>query len=463
MADSGKYVHLIHCLQQGYRNNNREASALSCDRYNITTAHEAILINSEFGCTFNSTSAEPVWFGQFTDLDNIISMSLELEIKNISSALLNDIGSGRFKYDTRLYGCYDSSACSDWIEVLAMNDEYIDFEDSYDSKDEVLRIALIGNTFQNQEALPTKGVVKSYIAIVRYAVEGVDSVPNLVDFTYKFETINKQSNQAADALTVIMQLLTIAFTVWYCRILFTASAQSDILPEQHWVIFYLFALILFQNPVYCVICWVREPSAVAVFSYYIIDSLSQTVFYVIWLLFADSLRRNRGKAMFYGPKLFFGVVIFAANVVILTYQFPTLSPIIDRNPLLAVYNWSGDTKRVLVGFSVLFLFLLWFWTIWWFFRLHSTGMALKQMRYMDTRYLQLSFRFFTLQATLVTLYYVVQYFVVIYFVLSRSSDGWVNDLNSVADTINTLFRQQTQSFGICAIPFYFTFLNHHIY
>lgn len=440
-------THFRLLLLQGYRNNNRKAGALSCDLYNRTTAFEAIDSFSEFGCTFNETSSEPAWIGQFTDLDNIISVSLELEIRNISSSALDNIDSGVFEYNVLLYGCYDSSNCRDWIEVLSMKNEALDFSDAYDSANKNLKFTLIGNTFQNQEALPARGIVKSYAVLVNYAVEGVGTVSSLDNFKYKFETIDRQSNKATDILTVIMQIFTIGFTVWFCNAIYKSSADSEVLPEQYWVIYYLIALILFQNPVYCVICWVNDPEPIAVYSYYIVDSLSQAAFYVIWLLFADGLQRNNWKALFYIPKLVFGLTIFASSVVVLTYQFPSLSPDIDRNPLLAVYNWSGETKKVLVGFCVVFLFLLWFWTLWWFYKLYQTGDSLKRVRYMDSRYLQLSFRFFSLQATLVTLYYIFQYFVVIYFILSRSSEGWVNDLNSVADTINTLFRQQTQNFG----------------
>ena len=284
--------------------------------------------------------------------------------------------------------------------------------------------------------------------VVRYSVQGFDTVSALDNFQYKFESIDRETNRVADGLTVTLQILTICFFAWYCNMLYTSSAETELLTEQYWVVFYLAALILFQNPVYCVICWLDDPGPVPVFTYYILDSLSQVAFYVIWLCFADGLKRSNWKKVFYIPKLVFGILIFTSNVVILIYQFPTLSPSIDRNALLAVNNWSGDTKRVLVGFSAMFLFLLWFWTMWWFFSLYYTGQVLKKRRYMDTRYLQLSFRFFSLQATLVTLYYVTQYFLISYLILARSTDGWVDDLNSVADTINTLFRQQTQNFGM---------------
>ena len=62
---------------------------------------------------------------------------------------------------------------------------------------------------------------------------------------------------------------------------------------------------------------------------------------------------------------------------------------------------------------------------------------------MNTRYLQLSFRFFIIQATLVTLYYVSQYSFVLYKIAPGSFPG----LTGLTNNINTLFRQQTQLFG----------------
>jgi hypothetical protein len=64
---------------------------------------------------------------------------------------------------------------------------------------------------------------------------------------------------------------------------------------------------------------------------------------------------------------------------------------------------------------------------------------------MSTRYIQLSYRFFTLQATLVTLYYLFQYVVVALFITQGVTTSY--DSTTLTDNINILFRQQTQLFG----------------
>lgn len=74
-----------------------------------------------------------------------------------------------------------------------------------------------------------------------------------------------------------------------------------------------------------------------------------------------------------------------------------------------------------------------------------TGRKLKKLPYMSTRYIQLSYRFFSLQATLVTLYYLFQYVVVIVFITQGVTSSY--DSVTLTDNINILFRQQTQLFG----------------
>jgi hypothetical protein len=61
--------------------------------------------------------------------------------------------------------------------------------------------------------------------------------------------------------------------------------------------------------------------------------------------------------------------------------------------------------------------------------------------------MQLSFRFFSLQATLVTIYYIAQYILVAYFISRDSTPGYATSLSDIADNINVMFRQQFQLFG----------------
>jgi hypothetical protein len=100
-----------------------------------------------------------------------------------------------------------------------------------------------------------------------------------------------------------------------------------------------------------------------------------------------------------------------------------------------VADWSHQTKMTFITFSIALIFLLWLWTFWWFYCLAGTGRALQKLPYMTTRYLQLSFRFFSLQATLVTLYYSLENVLILFYILQRSN--WRNmNLENVTDDIN---------------------------
>ncbi|CAM9374123.1 unnamed protein product, partial [Ectocarpus fasciculatus] len=213
-----------------------------------------------------------------------------------------------------------------------------------------------------------------------------------------------------------------------------------------WIICYFIALILYQNPLYFAASWFSSPPVGLVYAAYIVDAFGQTSFFVIWLLFADATRRRMMSAFdFYAPKICLGVVIFATNGAIISIQFPSIDPSNTRNPLTAVANWPEITKYAFTGLYLLFSVLLGVWFVFWARFLFKNGSTLQKLPYMSTRYLQLSYRFFFIQASLATLYYFFEYAVVVYFITENST--WHQDLNSTTDNINTLFRYQTQLMG----------------
>lgn len=76
-----------------------------------------------------------------------------------------------------------------------------------------------------------------------------------------------------------------------------------------------------------------------------------------------------------------------------------------------------------------------------------SGRKLNSLPYMNTRYLQLSYRFFLMQSYLLAAYFVFQYCFVIYFLLSETARGGVRTNVELTDYLNTLTKQQTQLFG----------------
>lgn len=449
--------------------------SFTSSNYNIpayTCGSSAAPVNAHgprAGSNYDGCSSGNRWNSTVIDLDNVISIELSVQQINVTSLLSGANSSFSIAYNVTLWACYDTDGCgqnfdyteeyttdgSVWQRVLDSS-ETADVDLARDltaASDGTLEVQLIQNTFQNQESIPTNGLVKAYYIVVYYLsapydlFTGEDSSTQQY-ITYEFDVVDRPRQPIADGFTLVLLVLTIAMLVWYVRVL---SAQQTVLSEQKWIVGYFVLVILFQNPVYCTITWYSEPpSAGAAFTSYMLSFLGQSGLFMLWLFFADPVhRKTQSKLFFYAPKLLIGLSIFTASVVVLTFQFPGLDPTHpQRNAVEAVQNWSDSLKLSFIAFTMLYLLLIWLWTIVWFVQLYRTGRKLKKLPYMSTRYMQLSYRFFVVQATLVTVYYVLQYAAVVYFISLGAHNGDnAYDLTNLTDNINTLFRQQTQLFG----------------
>lgn len=422
------------------------------------------------GSNYDGCSAGARWNSTVTSLENVISIQLDVQQINVTSLLVNASSTFDVVYNVSLWACYEADGCgqnfqtsdtyttdgSIWQKVLALGSQTITVEKDRDvtsANDGTLELELIQNTFQNQESIPTNGLVKSYYIEVYYLsapynlFTGEDSATQQY-ISYEFDVANRPRQPIADGFTLVLLVLTVVVLAWYVHVVWK---QKTMLSEQKWIIWYFILVILFQNPVYCIICWFKHPpTAGAAYTSYVISYLGQSGLFMLWLFFADPVRRKlKSKLFFYLPKLLLGLFIFTSSMVILTFQFPGLDPTTpSRNAVEAVQNWSDSLKLSFIAFTMIYLILIWAWTIYWFFQLIRTGRKLKKLPYMSTRYMQLSYRFFVVQATLVTLYYVLQYAAVVYFISVGAHNGDnAYDLTNLTDNINTLFRQQTQLFG----------------
>jgi hypothetical protein len=425
---------------QGFVNGNQILSSATCSSQDIAIG----LDDQNFGCTlvpinYTDPSQDVIWVGHVRHFENVISVALQSKYKNVTGVLLNGtyvdddatLDDLKFEFDLSLYCCYHNSGCgdisvtaigksntgSDWMLVLSEKNAVVTVSDVYQVGDDSATIQLLSNIFQNQETLPDNGKIKSYLVFVTYRGKQ-PYFQSTSDITYKFANINRSSSLAAKILLQFCVFFTLAMIVLYVRALkarYTSIYHA--LPEQRWILLYMFALVLFQNPVYCVVVWSKDPAPEVVFSAYVLDSAAQASFFTLWLILADGWKRQLSYYSFYLPKIAMGLLIFGTNLVMLILQFPSISPSVHRSPVVAVSMWSKDTKLSIIVFSLCFLSLLWIWAVWWLYSLFLTGRTLYQLPYMSTRYLQLWFRFFTLQATLVTLYYLFQYFVTVYFIV----------------------------------------------
>jgi hypothetical protein len=402
-------------------------------------------------------------------LTNIISVSLSIRQDNITS-LINSKNNSKVShfevaYDLELWACYLPDGCrhsfsnaaaysgGDWHKVIQLESIILAWDRDTVTELQYFEADLLGNTFQNQESIPAHGKVQSYYFKVKYKDDpqslfiGNDGRTNSVVYTARILS-HPVFYTASGVFSCVLIFIAISTLVGF---LYAMTLQKRVwLSEQKWICFYLVALILFINPFYCIIVWFQYVPIEAVFAFYTSDLLGQAAFFVVWLLFADSYRRkSSSRLVFYGPKVLLGAGIFVMSLTMLVYQFPDIDDqgkLNQRSAVSAVQDWSDELKRTFVGVSVALLILVSIWAIWWLTTLYLTGRALQRLPYMNTRYIQLSFRFFTLQALMVAVYYVFQIGAVIFFLLKYAAAG-IMTTTDVTGIINTLTRQQTQIFG----------------
>ena len=94
--------------------------------------------------------------------------------------------------------------------------------------------------------------------------------------------------------------------------------------SQKWIVVYFVALLLYQNPIYCVLVWLEHPSASSVYASYTLDAIGQATFFTVWLFFASAIYCRINTIYFYTSKVLFGLLILTSNMVVLTLQFPSL-------------------------------------------------------------------------------------------------------------------------------------------
>lgn len=417
---------------------------------------------SPIGC-YNGSN----WYGFVNDVKNVIN--IELETVMLNASYYPAVSANNIDFDVELWACYLSVGCGQRFAA--------DSDTSYDKYHRVVTLVnrqinseemvteglatgiymgtLIPFTFQNQESIPTRGIIKSYYAEVRYRTSDLNPfIPTNAQqaqyIQYMFDAVNRPNYNSIVVLILVMMIITGLALLSYLYIMHFHNKGRKWLPEQCWLVLYLIFVILFQNPIYVTLYFSEEQRSVdTVYASYVFDAVGQVGLLVVWLMFSGAVRRrSQPEVVFYVPKLIFGGIIFTTYLVILTFQFPNLSPDgSDRSPVESVQNWSTEDKEGFVAFSLCYVALLFVWSVLWFMSISWSGKILGQLPYMSTRYLQLSYRFFSMQATLVTLFYVLQYATVVYKISVTSRSEKFASITTLAEDTNTVFRQQTQLFG----------------
>jgi len=465
------------------------------------------------GCFSPSpTGSGQLWQGEVVNLDNIVSVSLSMNYNNFTqSSAGSKAAAVTVPYQVDLWACYQSKGCGSsfatsysdnnaeqWHQVLSIGTPQVPaFTYIMPSLPVTpLSVPVFNLTFQNQESIPTHGIVKAYYCSVHYFLPGNTTAQQAIasavtdgtgaeGLAFVFQITNRPAIDLQRIFGVLVLFFTVICTPIYYKIV-SQEQGSNWLPEQKWCFAYFIILILYQNPVYTVVTFLNTPTSGAVYASYFLDRFSQAAFLVLWLLFGDApnyhehvensdMMKSKAKKAaaegasvdsgvgangaslpgvindrewwwFYAGKVAFGVVIFVASIVVLTYQFPDLTDTGNvRSPVEAVSNWPGGIQEQFIAFTILYLVLFWVWAIWWLYSMYvAVPKQLLKKPYMRTRYLQLSFRFFRWQGSLVFLYYVMQYSAVMVSMWSREASL---NIGTLTEEINALFRQQTHLFG----------------
>ncbi|CAM9150180.1 unnamed protein product, partial [Ectocarpus sp. 12 AP-2014] len=87
-------------------------------------------------------------------------------------------------------------------------------------------------------------------------------------------------------------------------------------------------------------------------------------------------------------------------------SFPTVVGI-DRGSLLAVHNWPESQQHMFAWAAAARIFMVRVWVVWMLFRMYTSGRLLRKLPYVPNRFRQLSYRFFGLQALLLSIVYVM--------------------------------------------------------
>jgi hypothetical protein len=354
------------------------------------------------GCTRyenSSNSGTLTWIGHAQDFTNVISVSVKAKLSNTSSIFYNgsyidddEILDGlTFQYDLDLYCCYTDTDCGSvdtqfegeegqrtgemmrnenmndnkgWKKVISIKqrkvhlDKYLSLEDDHSTA-----VTFLSNTFQNQESLPSEGKVKSYLVYIHYDKDYSAYYEAWSSLSYTFRDISRPNTPIVDNFLPVLICLTCILFIGYVYCLATVNQKKehdqdhhnqqqqqqghsttflyDILPEQRWLIYYLLAVICFQNPIYCIVSRLQNPSPAAVYSCYVLDALSEATLITIWLLFSDGLSRQMGNIWtFYLPKMMVGICVFSVNIVVLTLQFPSINFHDHRSPVEVQHHTS---------------------------------------------------------------------------------------------------------------------------
>lgn len=200
-------------------------------------------------------------------------------------------------------------------------------------------------------------------------------------------------------------LLTTIFALpcWLVAVLEAQGSWRTMLGVQKWVLALGVVLMLWQNPIDSIAEMAPTVSLRTRFVSAMCGSFAEAFFYVFWLNLLD-LHGSALKGRLVS-KLLFGLVLLAVDTGMTVIRMPALFHIGEEHRSVPTKSEKDDELYTLLGFLRIAMMLGW---VVWIVRIGwRTGVYLRQLPYMLTRFQQLSFRFLFLETLMILIYVLV--------------------------------------------------------
>lgn len=216
----------------------------------------------------------------------------------------------------------------------------------------------------------------------------------------------------------------------YMAALFYAEPKvSAWVPEQQWVVLYVFFILLYINPIdiygqlFVTSGWQAQSVAnpiLLTFIAYVTFTIGQCGFQFVWLLFADSLGyRTDNRLTYLAPKALLMMFIAGLIILVQTVSF--------ENAEFIYTSLSTKTiSRVFTLASLLAVILEFAWIVYWIFLIIRTESRFLKLPYMRTRQMQLSFKYFNRCALLYIPFLILEYVSILITVPTDAQNRVVN-------------------------------------
>lgn len=200
------------------------------------------------------------------------------------------------------------------------------------------------------------------------------------------------------ALDFSLLFITSGFLIFWVLQFCWFHKWSYALPEQKWVLLVLIGVLLYQDPLFF-FAIVNPSNFSLTFASDISLVLSSSLYLIFWLLIMDGLSYPPSKHLtiwnFYFSKCMFGFVWFVTLSGCVFFFRSGIDYSIETG-----YNYFVIFAIMMLILSVCIII----WIIWFIGLFCFTKRKLRRIPFLETRYRQLSFRFFFFLSILVIVY-----------------------------------------------------------